>query len=351
MKLKLLSPLLAITSFSFAQAEHAQQRKKFEFEGCLYSDFQWNYDDKVNWVNYLGLSLSLSPWENGHFDLSTVSTVKTREDRIIDDYQWFSNIEVDNMFCGIGVLGYMHEWEHFDLFFGVRTVNEDYFVSPLTLLFMNSSPGIFPTVWTPYPIANYPVASLGLHFNIKLDKWTISNSFYNGIGHNGWTHDDNPFIFRPKKEGVFDAFQLAYNNENSGTRAFAGGCIHNRQFDSEWEMIGKKTTGAWWLYLEQQVCANDKNSLSVMVQYSENTSKDNECYRYAEIGFIGGFSTRSRLGLSYQFAQFQETDEHLLELTFRTKINDLLTLQPTAMYIHNTEADYGVLSMRLILSF
>ena len=45
-----------------------------------------------------------------------------------------------------------------------------------------------------------------------------------------------------------------------------------------------KTTCAWWVYGEQSVWkAGDKN-ISCMVQYSENTSHQNACYRYAELG-------------------------------------------------------------------
>ncbi len=359
LKLVLLSIAASLTTVSFAQEESAEnstskQGVEFNFEGEMTSEFQWNFNDKVNWVNLLALNLELSPWEGGALQLQTNHTVKTHE-TIIDDYQGFSNIEEDNLFCAIMVLDYFQEFGDDDLGFdfavGVRNMNEDFFVSDIASFFTSSSPGILPTISASYDIANYPVASLGLHLDFKFSGFTLSNSFYNGVGHNGWTSDDNPFIFRPKEEGIFDALQLAYENEDSGTSAFAGACFHTRQFDGDAEIIAEKSTCAWWLYLEQQLCANDKNYLSLMAQYSENTNKDNECYRYAELGFVGGFNDRNTVGLSYQFAQFQESDEHSLELSWNSQINDVVSLQPTAMYIHNDNGDYGILSMRLILSF
>lgn len=53
-------------------------------------------------------------------------------DGIIDDWQGFSNIDADNNFAMLAVLGYMHEWNSGHLFVGVRNVNEDFFTSDVT---------------------------------------------------------------------------------------------------------------------------------------------------------------------------------------------------------------------------
>ena len=69
------------------------------------------------------------------------------------------------------------------LFIGIRNVNEDYFTSPCTALFTNSSCGIFPTISANYPIANYPVASVGIDYKLNLNKWFLETSIYNGTGY------------------------------------------------------------------------------------------------------------------------------------------------------------------------
>ena len=92
--------------------------------------------------------------------------VAKTNDGIIDDWQGFSNIDADNNFAMLAVLGYMHEWNSGHLFVGVRNVNEDFFTSDVTALFQNSSEGIFPTVASSYPIANYPYSGLTLYFDV-----------------------------------------------------------------------------------------------------------------------------------------------------------------------------------------
>ena len=68
------------------------------------------------------------------FEAATLHVAKTN-DGIIDDWQGFSNIDADNNFAMLAVLGYMHEWNSGHLFVGVRNVNEDFFTSDVTALF------------------------------------------------------------------------------------------------------------------------------------------------------------------------------------------------------------------------
>ena len=137
----------------------------------------------------------------------------------------------------LAVLGYMHEWNSGHLFVGVRNVNEDFFTSDVTALFLNSSEGIFPTVASSYPIANYPYSGLTLYFDVTKGGWTFRNSLYNGMGYNGWKAHDNPFLVRPKKDGIFNMSQLEYNHK--GGKYFAGAAVHTRQYpiNEDGEMV------------------------------------------------------------------------------------------------------------------
>lgn len=122
----------------------------------------------------------------------------------------------------------MHEWQAAHLFVGVRNVNEDFFTSDITTLFINSSCGIFPTIAASYPIANYPFSGLTVYFDVSRGGWTFRNSLYNGTGYNGWKRRDNPFLVRPAKDGVFNISQLEY--AHSGAHYFAGVAVHSRQY-------------------------------------------------------------------------------------------------------------------------
>lgn len=128
------------------------------------------------------------------------------------------------MLAAIAVLGYSHHWASARVFVGVRNVNEDFFTSPVTALFANSSCGIVPTIAASYPIANYPFSGLTFYFDVTRGRFTFRNSLCNGVGRNGWRHDDNPFLLRPKSDGVFNMSQLEYAHR--GAHYFAGAAIH-----------------------------------------------------------------------------------------------------------------------------
>lgn len=220
------------------------------FSGEYTSEWQWDMQKETNWVNLLRLNLSVPVWKGkGSLEAATLHVARTGES-IIEDWQGFSNIFADNQVASIAVLGYMHEWQNAHLFAGVRNVNEDFFVTDITSLFTNSSCGIFPTIASSYPIANYPLSGLTLYFDVEKDGWTFKNSLYNGAGYNGWKRQNNPFLIKPKRDGVFNMSQLEY--EHAWGHYLAGLSIHSRQFaiDEEGNMLPpqearRKTTCAW----------------------------------------------------------------------------------------------------------
>ena len=343
-----------------------------EFSGELTSEWQWDMNKRTNWVNLLRLNMRL-PLANGKgaFEAATLHVAKTKEETILADWQGFSNIEADNMFAAIAVLGYMHTWQNAHLFVGVRNVNEDFFTSDVTSLFTNSSCGIFPTIAASYPIANYPFSGLTLYFDVTRGPWTFKNSLYNGTGYNGWKGNDNPFLVRPKRDGVFNISQLEYSAHDA--RYFAGLTVHTRQhltcgqeaFEAQdgssasendgeeavsTEKTTNKTTFAWWLYGEQPVWTAGDRSVVCMAQYSENTSHKNKCYRYAEVGCAYRDSL-NECGLSGQYARFQEGNEWSMELTWRRQLSETVAVQPSFQYVNNANGQFTVLSARLCLSF
>ena len=238
---------------------------------------------------------------------------------------------------------------------GVRNVNEDFFTSDVISLFANGSGGIFPTISASYPIANYPFSGLTIYFDVTKGGWTFRNSIYNGAGYNGWRHNDNPFIIKPKKDGIFNMSQIEY--QHKGGHYFAGAALHTRHFpiDDEGEMAASNdatnnTTCAWWIYGEQNLWTAGDKSIAAMLQYSENTSRSNGCYRFAEVG--GAYKdSKNECGVSVQYAQFHQGIERTLELTWKRQITESIALQPYFQYINNKNGDFTVLSARLYYSF
>ena len=271
-----------------------------ELSGQYTTEWQWDMNKNTNWVNQLRLDLSVPLGSDRNtIEAATLHLAKTGES-VIGDWQGFSNIDADNMLASIAVLGFMHQWNSGHLFIGVRNVNEDFFTSPITALFTNSSCGIFPTVAASYPIANYPFSGLTLYFDITKKGWTFRNSLYNGTGYNGWTAHDNPFLIKPKTDGIFNMSQIEYTHRSG--EYYAGIAVHTRQqpFVTEDEPASTmtqtngtsvngtmtdentpnktskdenslaRTTFAWWLYGEQKLWTSGEKNILCMVKYSEN---------------------------------------------------------------------------------
>lgn len=325
------------------------------FRGEYTTEWQWNLKRKTNWVNLLKMNLTLPLWDHrGTFEASTIHVAKTDES-IIDDWQTFSNIEEENNRAAIAILGYMHEWRECRLFIGIRNVNEDFFTSEITSLFTNSSCGIFPTISASYPIANYPLSGLTIHFDVSKGGWVFKNSLYNGVGYNGWTHHDHPFLIRPKKDGLFNMSQLEYSYHSG--HYFAGTAIHSRHFltDEEGNISSpeesiSKTSCAWWIYAEQSIWSAGETCVFCMIQYSENTDRENGCYRYSELGCA--YKDRcNQCGLSGQYARFRQDSEYSLEVTWKRLLNKSLALQPTFQYITNGKGRFVLFSTRLCCVF
>lgn len=184
------------------------------------------HEGKYELVNLLRLELTLPLWKEGSLEAATIHVAKTNA-CIIDDWQTFSNIEGENDFAAIAVLGYMHMWKNVRLFAGVRNVNEDFFTSDITSLFTSSSCGIFPTISASYPIANYPLSGLTVYFDVSFGGWFFKNSLYNDSGYNDWIRHDNLFLVRPQQDDVFDMAQLEYDYKSG--HYFDGGAVHSRQ--------------------------------------------------------------------------------------------------------------------------
>ncbi len=371
----------------------------FSFSGEYATEWEWDMNKSVNWVNLLRLDASLRPWRNGSLDVATIHVARTK-DYILDDYQVFSNIYEENLAAAIAVLGYMHTWEdRVHLFFGVRNMNEDFFVSDCLSLFTNSSPGIFPTIGASYDIANYPVSALTVYFDVTWRGWTLRNSFYNGVGHNGWNKHDNPFVFRPGKDGVFNVTELSYEWDRGSY--YAGVAVHSKRFrnvvgftdaggfgldasgvfrevdgvlrpidpddvdaggeyvdangmpvsvDEDFVPESSKASCAWYVYGEQCVYEGGDHKVSIVAGYSENSDSGNECRRYALLGGTWEFGDNA-LGLSGQYADFLEGKEWTCELTWSHDFNGHLSLQPSVQFIHNGNGNFTPVLARLTYGF
>lgn len=286
--------------------------------GCeATSELQVTQDGDWNFANLLRLNASMGVGNSLLLEVGSLSTYMTAEESIGGDLQTFSNMDAGNLPFALSLLDLgWHINERQTLFFGVRNMNEDYFVSDVTSFFTNSSCGIYPTLSANYSIANYPMASVGVHYSYTVERWAFQASLYNGQGYNHFTGRDNVFRFCPKSDGVFGLVQVEHTN--NGSRYFLGNAIHGRG--------GVALTP--WFYTEQSI--ND--NIALIAGCSRAIGKDVECRDFVGVG--AHFKLRrSEWGVFSDYSRFAEAKEFATEVTCTVPIGEYLYLQPVAHVI------------------
>ena len=287
------------------------------------SELQVNDKGKCSNVNLLYLSgdYAVGP----HFSLSaaTLSIVKTRSESLIDDLQGFSNIEADNVTLALALacIGWTPNERH-SLSVGIRNVNEDYFKSPVTSLFFNSSCGIFPTLSLNMDIANYPLASMGLHYRYSAPSYSLQASVYNGQGYDRWAGHDNIWRVAPRADGLF---MIAQGDWQMGTgHYYAGAALHTGTSGND---AGRS---ALWAYTEQSLTER----LSLIADYSHAFGHSSQCTDF--VGFGGQYTWhQSTLGFFTNYARFRHDSEWATELTYKYDLTSFLFLQASCQLIHH----------------
>lgn len=342
-----LTPLVLIALF-FCQTdiwaqENNNDTHKPEWGLEFITEQQLTHEKDYNCANYLHLSAHLPVSRKISFDLATISTYMTSSESIGDDLQVFSNLDAENRALALAVCGI--NWDinaQHSLFAGVRNMNEDYFNSPVTSFFTNSSCGIFPTLSSNYPVANYPLASVGIHYRYATEHLGFQASVYNGIGYNHFTGRHNVFRVCPQNDGVFALSQIDYNYK--GSSYFLG--LGFRQADSH-------TSVSPWIYAEQALTTN----FSLMVAYSHAFMANAECHDFAGIGGLYSWK-RCELGIFTNYARFAEAGECATELSCKVDVFPHIYIQPTAHFIvspigdsNNKTAFHSVATLRLGIEF
>lgn len=322
----------------FAQDTDTEVRKP-EWGAELTSELQATHDGDYNYVNLLKLNASLPIGKRLTFEATSLSTCMTSDFCIGQDLQVFSNIDAGNIPFTLSVFGF--GWDINDnhsLFLGIRNINGDYFTSDVTSFFTNSTCGIYPTLSANYPIANYPLASVGMHYRYETvigadaganapDIFALQTSVYNGMGYYKFSGRENLFRFCPKSDGIFALAQVEY--QHAGSSYFLGACGRG-VFDDEalYEPSDSRLRATLWAYAEQRI--ND--NLSLIAGYSHAFGKDRLCSNFVGVG--GKYSwKRCELGLFTDYAHFAIGGESATELTFKYQVSLHVYLQPTAHFI------------------
>lgn len=304
------------------------------------TELQGTLAGKCNYVNLLRLKAELPvvspkaerPRATGlTLEMASLSTCMTAEESIGGDLQTFSNIDAGNIpftlsACNLVVsVGERHA-----LALGIRNMNEDYFCCEATSFFTNSSCGIFPTVSANCPIANYPMASVGVHYRYDAAPLRVQASLYNGRGYCRFAGRENLFRVCPKDDGVFGVAEVAYMR--GGNCYFLGNALYCLE----------GVSAVPWFYIRQGITAN----LSLLAGYSHAFATDAECRDFVGLGALYKVG-RCQLGAFTDYANFAARNEFATELTCKIPLRRYLDFQPSVHLIAYDGSLHGAATLRL----
>ncbi len=294
----------------------AQPGFTLEYSGELQSDFRGGF----NYPSLLRLGAEIPIGRTVSFEAASISIAKTSEDRLVDDLQTFSNIEEDNLPFAFAVLGLtLRPADGHSLSLGIRNVNEDYFTSPLTSLFTNSSCGIFPTLSCNYPMANYPLAFLGIHYAFEPGRWQLQTSIYDGGGFS--------------QVVMLGQGRYAYGESS----CYLGACFYSGDGHGQ-------SAGTVWGYVEQTLT----DRLSLIADCSHAFGTMVQCTDFVGLG--GRYMVRgAEFGLFTDYALFWDNHEWATELTCKMSYGHI-ALQPAIHLIVQRGMKAAVALVRVTVS-
>lgn len=289
---------------------------------------------KCNQANLLCLEASYQLSPRLSLNAATLSIGRTRQAPLLSDLQDFSNLDADDMLLALSRCEVAYRiTERQYLYVGIRNMNGEYFTSPVTSLFTNSSCGIFPTLSFNMDMANYPKASVGLHYSYVAPTFGLQASVYNGQGYDHWTGRENVWRFTPQSDGLF---LLAQGDVTRGqAQYFLGSAVLAGQRG------GASAKAAVWCYTEQRLTPR----LALILDYSHAFGHGLDCTDFVGTGAQYALG-RSTIGLFTDYAHFDDDKEWATELTYKFDISDALFVQTSVHLIsHHSWQSVGLLRL------
>ena len=345
------------------------KQKDFLLDVEYVTEMQSNFGAKYNWVNLITLSAGLpsekiSPrWRNGNFRSELISVHKIFKERIAGDLMIFSNIEEDNLVVNPFILGYSHRWGNVSLFGGLRNVNQDYFITPYTSLFTNSSAGIFPTISLNYPLANYPLSAVCLHVEYQpTEMWFFKSSLYNGVAHDPRKNVFRSFTVNPRGDGNFSISELSFLQNRFGNGSYslgftvrsanADGMIAGVNDSVSKGLAVQSPNAFWtsWLAIEQSLFRSGEKEIGFIVHTGIAPKRADVCrYYYAIGGYASGLAGgRDKSGIYLNATSVSGVKERTMEMMWQFQIKNAIALQPTYDYIRTGDTSTHIGLLRVI---
>lgn len=305
------------------------------------TEWQTDFRKKSAWVNLLQTeaSYAISPVITAHIGM--ISTCRTGNGQLISNLLTFSNIEEECIPLALSRMGISWERDNFRVFAGIGNANDEFFATPISSLFTNSSCGMYPTVSANFGIANYPDASVGIEGRYENGGIRVNSALYNGRASHRFCGRENVFRFCPSSDGIFNINGINYirngSNYNVGWGVYRGSVVGKedgiQEFQADKKAEKKETEVFYWAYAEQRIVGN----LSLVVQYSQCPGIREGCRDFGGLGLAYG-TDRCSVGVYSCYADFTDDFEWASELTLKYRVSPGICLQPSMHYIHNSSS-------------
>jgi porin len=357
---KIAMSLVAIflfSSVSFAQAPEIEDKKidkeeAFEFGTAVTGDFASNFSGGIEQESaYLGnidITATFSTekaklWKGGTFFAYFLNNHGKSISQYVGDMQGVDNIEAD-AHSRLYQLWYMQEFGDLSITIGQHDLNSEFCASEYGGSFIHSSFGIQPDISANIPVSIFPVATLGAIFKLKVtNNITLLGAVYDGDPGDQETNPNSVDFHWEQSEGTISIVELQKLKEKDGVFNHSikiGGWSHN--IDNHYGI---------YAILDQKIWSEgaDKNQgLGAFTQLGMSPDSHSFLSHYVSFGihYTGLIKGRDEdnLGIAIGNAFISDdfknkiieenlSNETMIELTYKAKLNDNFSVQPDLQYI------------------
>lgn len=285
----------------------------------------------------------------------------TFSDRYPGDAQVVSNIDAER---ALRIFEFWYEHRLTDILslkFGLYDLNSEFDAVDASALFLNSSHGIIPTYSQTGENGPsiFPVTSLSARLQWEIDGNNVLRYALLDAVPGDPDRPSATAVKLSSREGVLHA--LEYNREFAGAWRFGLGAYrYSAEFDAIRETdawgnpVSRNGNAGWYGFAEGTAYADAANqrASSVFVRVGTANGTLNPFERYVGAGIVmAGFAPRrpdDQIGISmamarcsadYRSATGAESQETVMELTYRVHINDWIQIQSDIQYIINPGTD------------
>jgi len=334
-----------------AQEPQAAKPQPFTFEASYIGEIASNFTGGIKTgTTYLGLAnlavafdtYKSGWWQGGEFRINAANTHGGEPSaNLIGDFQGVSNIEAGNL-TFLYEFWYRQSIRNWSLTLGLQDLNASFAASENGALFTNSSFGIHSSIADNIPSPIYPLTALGatLQWNAP-DRFSIHAAIFDGTPDDFENNPYNTDWKLSRNDGYLTVMEIQFPkslvNGLNGSYKFGGYMHqHNDTIDAEQKNYGFYFDG------DQEICRTTYGNVALFSQVGLSPKSENNNNSFLSLGIhLTGISSKrngDEAGLAIARAGFSRTatrNEIAMELTYKFKANETISVKPDLQYIIN----------------